>query len=107
MKNYTGTQVYHRNMGLNLTDGVKYVMDNGYAWLVTDAAAIVIMEPKVKAEDFVAIDLKPGNGNADVVYTDGNGHELFRQHYDWTDAKKEVTLYFSRLDLVMLLPTEY
>ncbi|GAG90306.1 unnamed protein product, partial [marine sediment metagenome] len=37
---FTGTTQYYRVFGVNVTDGVKYVMDNGYAWLVTDAIAV-------------------------------------------------------------------
>lgn len=107
---FVGTQQYH-SMGALFgnavaTDGVAYVMDNGYSWFVTDALAAIQSIPTLRKEPFLVIRLHLTNtGECDMVIDDGNGNELFRQHYVATTAKRELKLYFT--DNVMLLPSEY
>ena len=90
-----------------ITDGIKYIMDSGYSWLVTDSMAVITLWPKVKREEFVVVDLKLlDNSEADMVITDGNEKELYRQHYTYTDARKEVRFYYMKADSVACLPSE-
>jgi len=105
--NFHGSEHYYRLMGgINATDGVHYVMQNGYSWLVTDAAVILRMEPKVRGQDFVVVRLKLlPEGGGKVTYEDGNGNILYEQSYEWTDAKKELKLFFA--DNVIMLASEY
>jgi Family of unknown function (DUF6876) len=104
---FCGSEHYYRLMGgINATDGVHYIMENGYSWVVSDAAAILRMEQKVRGQDFVVIRLKLlPEGKAKVVYEDGNDNVLFEQNYDWTDAKRELELFFA--DDVIMLASEY
>ena len=103
---YYGTQQYYNVMGVNVTEGVKYIMDNGYAWFVTDSIAVIRGVPKVRAEPFLTVNLKlTGDSEADMIIEDGNCNELHRQHYDFTDAKKELKLFYT--DNVLMLNTEY
>ncbi len=107
LNNFYGSEHYYRLMGgINATDGVHYIMENGYSWVVSDAAAILRMEPQVRGQGFVVIRLKllPG-GRAKVVYEDGNDNILFEQSYDWTDAKRELELFFA--DGTLMLAGEY
>ena len=91
---------------VNITAGVKYIMNNGYGWMVTDAAATLKMHGKVKDEPFVVVKLSPQeDGGAIVTYGDGNGKILYRQKYEWSDAKREVKLYYA--DRTLMLPAEY
>jgi hypothetical protein len=105
--NFYGSEHYYRLMGgINATDGVHYVMENGYSWFVTDAAVILRMEPKVRGQDFVVVRLKLlPEGKAKAVYEDGNDNNLYEQSYDFTDAKKELELFFA--DDVIMLASEY
>jgi hypothetical protein len=106
LNNFHGSEHYYHVMGINATDGVYYVMQNGYSWLVTDAAVILRTNPKVRGQDFVVIHLKLlSDGGAKVTYEDGNGNILFEQIYEWTDAKRELKLFF--VDNVIMLPGEY
>lgn len=110
LEQFHGTQEYHSLEpllpGAVVTDGVEYIMDNGYSWVVTDACAIILLERKLKGQAFVVVELKLlDNSEADIIYTDGNDNELYRQHYDYTNAKKGFKLYFT--DHVMMLPGEY
>jgi hypothetical protein len=104
---FYGSEHYYRLMGgINATDGVHYIMENGYSWMVSDAAVILRMEPKVRGQDFVVVRLKLlPEGKAKVVYEDGNVNVLFEQSYDFTDAKKELELFFA--DEVIMLASEY
>jgi len=91
---FSGTEEYHNVMGVNVTDGVAYVMQNGYSWFVTDMLVIVLHNQAVKNEEFLVVNLKVANKKALAVIEDGNGKVLHRQKYDYTDAKKDLTLYF-------------
>lgn len=107
---YYGTQGYANVMGVNVTDGVRYVMENGYSWSVTDAIVILKMNKKVRRESFVHLKLriqeKKGKGNEAIMYyEDGNGNVLYRQKYKWTNAHSEFDMYFT--NGVLMLQGEY
>ena len=46
---FTGTEQYHNVGGCNVTDGVDYIINNGYRWFVTDCLAV--MNIKLKNEE--------------------------------------------------------
>ena len=101
---YYGTEGYHAVLGANVTDGVAYIMNNGYSWFVTDM--IVVLRMKFKKEEFLAVKLKVENSKAVATIDDGNGKILYTQEYDYTNAKvKELTLYYT--DNVLMLCGEY
>lgn len=106
---YHGTQGYANVMGANVTDGICYVMQNGYSWLVTDFIIVARMKPKLKAQPFLTIDLKIDGKcktlRAKMVVTDGNNNVLYEQKYGWTSAKKEFRMFFT--DNVLMLSREY
>jgi hypothetical protein len=104
---YYGTQQYYNVFGVNVTEGVKYIMDNGYSWFVTDFIAVFRSRfPKLRNQPFLTVKLKlTGDSEADMIIEDGNYNELYRQHYDFTDAKRELKLFFT--DNVLMLNTEY
>jgi hypothetical protein len=104
---FHGSEHYYPIMcGINATDGVRYLMENGYSWMVTDAAVILRLQPTVRGQGFVVVRLKLlEEGRAKVVYDDGNGNLLFEQGYDWTDAKREPKLFFA--DGILMLASEY
>jgi hypothetical protein len=114
LNSYYGTQNYYQYMGVLFTDGVKYIMENGYSWFVTDAIAIIIAHQKIRRhlqnDDFLTIKLKlnkdkDGFTTADMIFEDGNYNQLYRQHYDFTDAKKELKLFYT--GNVLMLSSEY
>ena len=76
-----------------ISEGVKYIMKNGYTWLVKDALAVI--EQRLK-KPVVVVKLKLNkDGSAVVTYKDLKGHLLYRQKYRWTDAKREVELIYN------------
>ena len=109
LEGFTGTEKYYVVLGANVTDGIHYIMDNGYAWLVTDMLSVIkfgIDEyPKLKGQHFLAIKLKVTGKEAKATIDDGNENVLYTQEYKWTDAKKDLVLYF--IDNVLMLSSEY
>jgi len=105
LNGFYGTQQYYNVLGIKITDGVKYIMDNGYAWFVTDSIAVIQGVAKVKAEPFLVVRLKRvGEDEADLIIDDGNKNVLYKQHYDFTDAKRDLKLYCEYG--VLMLPSE-
>ena len=100
---YHGTMGYHGVMGTNVTDGVAYIMQNGYSWFVTDA--IVILNMKLKRPEFASVKLKLKGTTGNTLIEDGNGKLLNKQDYKYTNAKKELTLFYT--NGVLMLSGEY
>jgi hypothetical protein len=104
---FTGSEHYYREIGGLVTDGVKYIMDCGYSWFVTDCLCVIAYKPKVRREPFLVIKLTLDQKNqhqATVTIDDGDGNILYRQRYGYTDAKRDLKLYFE--NGVLMLPSE-
>ncbi len=88
-----------------VTEGIKYLADNGYYWFVSDADIIINM--KLRNEEFIAITLRVNEDKTAIVeYTNGNGKKLYERKYNYTNAKvKELKLFY--IDNTMLLTGEY
>lgn len=102
---YYGTTQYYNVMGANVTDGVGYIMQNGYGWFVTDMVVMLKMDDKLKGQEFLAVKLKVKDNKATATIEDGNGDVLYTQKYDYTDAKRDLTLYYT--NNVLMLSGEY
>lgn len=103
---FIGTECYYDVLGFNVTDGVKYIMDNGYSWFVTDALAVIKCNPKLRSQPFLSVKLKrTGDSEADLSIEDGNYNPFYRQHYGFTDAKRDLTLFYE--NGVLLLNSEH
>lgn len=103
---FYGTEHYYKGfLNTTLTEGIAYIINNGYSWFVTDTISIIKLHPRVKGEEFVAIDLKIEGKEAQMIITDGNNNILYKQKYGYTDAKREITLYF--VNDVLMLSGEY
>ena len=108
LSGFTGTENYYKDqMGVLITDGVKYFAEKGKAyWCVSDMIVICKIHKKVKSEGFVSIFVKSTGENAVVEYSDGNGKKLFSQKYEFTDLEAGVYgFYFT--DNTLLLRGEY
>lgn len=102
---FTGSEHIYRDMWGKYTDGIKYLKDNGYAWFISDALIAIRMKPELRQEEFLTVELKlKEDGSAQTVITDGNENMLYTQEYQWTDAKREVKVYYE--NSVMCLPSE-
>lgn len=103
LEQFCGTEQYHKVMGLNATDGVAYIMQNGYSWFVTDAVAVI--RTKLAGQEFLSIKLEVNDSKAKMLITDGNDLILYTQDYEYTDAKRNLSLYCT--DGVLMLNSEY
>ena len=104
LSQYFGTENYYDIGGIQTTDGIIYIMKNGYSWVITDAIVILKSFSQEKYP-FISMDFKIKNGQADINYTDGNGNIIYTQHYKYTDAKKDFKLFYT--DNVLMLSGEY
>jgi hypothetical protein len=110
LEQFNGTENYYPHLGVFLTDGVRYIMLNGYNWFVNDAVITIRLHPKIRRhirnDDFLVVELKlNGDGSADMIISDGDYQELYRQHYQYTDARRELKLYYT--GNVLMLAQEY
>ena len=79
--------------GINYTDGVKFIGDNGASWLVTDVMAVL---PKLlQKEEFLSIKCKVNaeKRSAKVTIDDGNDKVLYTQDYPITDLPCDIHMY--------------
>lgn len=103
---FIGTNQYHilnPFTDIVATDGVKYLCDKAEAyWLFTD---IAINYERLE-QPFLVAKLNVKDNSAEIRYEDGNGNELYKMNYSYTDFPEgEYTLY--ALNKTILLPQEY
>jgi hypothetical protein len=104
LNQFIGTECYHQvyfDKSISGTDGIVYIMESGYSWLVTDMLAVVCTKPEIRKQEFLAIKLKVKDKAAIATIEDGNNHVLYQQDYKYTDAKKDLTLFLTN-DVLML-----
>ena len=103
---FTGTEKYHKVSPLYpfvLTDGVRYLADEGKAWWLLDAIASYR-----KREPFQvwSLDVAPDKTALLLMREDKDAPILVKQHIEYTDFpldRVEVWV----IDGVALLPSEY
>lgn len=108
---YHGTTKYYRISPLfrtYVTDGIIYIMENGYSWFVTDALSII--ERKLKNRDsFYSVNLVKeyykGKSTWTMRITNGANKTYHIQRYTWSDAKRELKLF--HMNGVLMLSGEY
>jgi hypothetical protein len=107
---YSGTESYHKINPFSQvqkgTDGILYLEKNGYGWFVSDMAIAIGSIPKLKNQEFLSIKLKVNpDKTALATVDDGNGKVLYKQEYKYTDARRDLHLYYT--NNVMMLSGEY
>lgn len=121
LHHFTGTEQWTRYQGLLLTDGAKYVADNGAtckpemggAWWLIDLIRSYQSNAKVRREPFQVFRLikdEAQDGAATVYIEDGNSNVLAQQRiprtdFDFANTGNEFALWY--VDNVVLLPSEY
>lgn len=106
---FYGTEQYHRHfLGLLLSDGVAYLMNNGAGWLVD---AIASYQPKLRKnpalQSFQVWELVvKGQKGTLTCRADSGEKPVVTQKIGWTDFPlPSIKLYVC--DGVCLLPSEY
>jgi hypothetical protein len=106
---YYGSEQFFFNplfRSIKYTEGVKYLSDNGAAWLITDILAVLKGDRKVKAEEFVSICFTVKDRAGVILMTDGNDKELYKQLVEYTDFPiAEVKMFYT--SGVLMLSSEY
>ena len=114
LHNFSGTELYYRiTPDTVMTEGAKFVADNGEAyWLMTAIASY--LPQLTKTESFIVANLTVTNtGNSRTALLkldDGNDNILIEQHIAYTDfALDEMKLYACHTGnmWVIMLPREY
>lgn len=88
-------KVYKIPLFKNLvTNGIMKIMNDGYAWFITDTLAVLDHHPKVRehSSHTILLEINKENKTADMVIKTIDEVELYRQHYAVTNATKNLTL---------------
>lgn len=104
---FTGSEEFYRYSVLTMTEGVKFLCDNGAAWIV-DIVLSYQYDPKIQAEEFQVWKLKVNlqEGTGVVTMDDGNDNVLVTQEIPYTDFPlKELKLYYT--DHILMIASEY
>ena len=107
LNQFTGTQAYYYVFGKKITDGVKYLMENGAGWLVTDILSYQV-ETDVQKIPFQIWELHVFlDKTAILTMAEDVGKPIIvKEKYNYTDFPLPyIKLYF--VDGVLLLPSEY
>ena len=107
---FTGTGVYYRISRKHLlTDGTRYLAEQGACFWMMDAIASHLCEIGT-ADWFVLVRVQVTEGRAVMIYEDGNDREHARQEIPYTDFPLDsITLYacWDQEHWVIMLPSEY
>ena len=107
---FTGTGAYYRISGKHvLTDGTRYLAEQGTCFWMMDAIASHLCEIGT-ADWFVLVRVQVTEGRAVMIYEDGNDREHARQEIPYTDFPLDsITLYacWDQEHWVIMLPSEY
>jgi hypothetical protein len=107
---FTGTEKYYRISRRHLlTDGCRYLAEQGACFWMMDAIASHLCEIGT-ADWFVLVRVQVTEGRAVMIYEDGNDREHARQEIPYTDFPLDsITLYacWDQEHWVIMLPSEY
>ena len=107
---FTGTGVYYRISRKHvLTDGTRYLAEQGTCFWMMDAIASHLCEIGT-ADWFVLVRVQVTEGRAVMIYEDGNDREHARQEIPYTDFPLDsITIYacWDQEHWVIMLPSEY
>jgi hypothetical protein len=104
---YGSDQIYYNPLfrRYKYTEGVKFISDNGAAWLITDILAFVGGNKKLSMEEFIVATLKVKDGKAILTFDDGNDNILFTHKYESTDFPLDNISFYLEWNTLML-PSE-
>ena len=107
---FTGTGAYYRiSRKQVLTDGTRYLAEQGTCFWMMDAIASHLCEIGT-ADWFVLVRVQVTEGRAVMIYEDGNDREHARQEIPYTDFPLDsITLYacWDQEHWIIMLPSEY
>ena len=105
---FTGTENYYRHGALKLTDGVKFLADNGDCYWLLDVInsyqSQAKRDPALRYMQFWTLNVEDGAGN--VICERDSGDVAIRQRIPYTDFPLSSVKLYVAGDVVML-PSEY
>jgi hypothetical protein len=115
LRNFHCTEGYTRyTFGILLTDGVKWLCDATQSYWLVDAIGSYQNSPKVKDDEslqgiqFWTLKVNTEKKNAVLTLERDTNDVVLTQNIEYTDFPlKEIKLYYSPQDKVLLLPGEY
>ena len=99
-RQFTGSEQLYRhalNRKVRYTEGIQYLAENaGAYWFIDEIALAQRFDKAVAAEPFQVWELTvQPDSTADLVCTDGDDHEVYRKHIEFTDFPAEgIKVYF-------------
>ena len=110
LSQFTGTSAYYKISRKHvLTDGTRYLAEQGACFWMMDAIASHLCEIGT-ADWFVLVRVQVTDGRAVMIYEDGNDREHARQEIPYTDFPLDsVSLYacWDQEHWIIMLPSEY
>jgi hypothetical protein len=110
LSHFTGNEHYYRlNRRCLITDGIKYLADEGGTYWLLDAAASYLLELGI-SDWFVLVRLVVNHSKAVLTLEDGNGAVHASQQIPFTDfslAEQVMYACWDRNQWVLMLPSEY
>lgn len=92
------------------TDGVQYIHKHA-GWIVTDILSHIVVNPLLKGQDFLSLNLKisgvKGQQVGKLTITDGNDGVLDTQVYDLVIGVPSQEIKFFFTNGVLMLSSEY
>lgn len=109
LKQFTGTEQYHRHLFGKFTDGVNYLADKAGAYWLIDVVMSYRMNKKTRGVNFQVWELqknKTGNGCVVTMKEDSDKPVIISQKIGFTDFPLDYIKLFL-IDGILLLPSEY
>lgn len=112
MANYYGTENYYKHplIAMNYTDGVQAFAKNaGAYWFITDCGLFVKEAIKKDSqEDMFAVHLIVEGDKADMIFKNGDNHEVYKRHYTFTDCPEgDWLFYYFKSENLLIWSGEY
>jgi len=90
---YGGGSLYRDFTGFVYSEGVKYIMENGYAWFCSDMLAVMRFPPNFKVNPeylyIIKLDVNIEKKTAKATIIDENDDVIYEQFYNYTDAETD------------------
>lgn len=119
--NFTGSEVIYKDTRINFlfTEGIKFLLENGMAWAVTDVMAVIKSHPPIdfngkqiilNSEPFLTVDFIndfSGKTKPKMVITDGNDNVYYEQKYEFFETGKVEKVRLFYYNNTLMLASEY
>lgn len=89
-----------------LSNGVKYILDNGYEWLLRYMICTLKLHDIISKLDFVIIRVQSVKNEVVVSFSDGN-NIILENFHEKDKIKADFVLLYKRKENLLMLNSEY